>query len=322
MSQEIARLTFSTTDVDEAHSIISHLYAPHGLRLHRPTHRFELHQDATSAGPIMVGHVRHRLDVDLKIEPMDRWVFVAVSNGRLGTRTGRGEEDLAGPGDVLLGRIGVPQSSTCRHADMRTLTVDRPTLGAAAAAGYGIDPADFRFEGTAPVSAAMARLWRDTMIYVHRLFAGPDEVLRNPLVVAAVAELAATAALAAFPHTATAVPYQRGPGPVAPAAVRRATAFIEEHAAEPVTTAEIAAAAHVTPRALQAAFRRHLGTTPTGYCRRVRLERAHRELETADPSRGDTVAAVAHRWGWASVSRFAADYRAAYDRLPSRTLRT
>ena len=83
---------------------------------------------------------------------------------------------------------------------------------------------------------------------------------------------------------------------------------------------DIAAAAHVTIRALQLSFRRHLGCTPTVYLRRVRLEHAHRDLIAADPQR-ETVTAVAYRWGFASHSRFTAHYRDAYGVLPSDTLR-
>ncbi|MFI5838014.1 AraC family transcriptional regulator [Micromonospora sp. NPDC051300] len=77
----------------------------------------------------------------------------------------------------------------------------------------------------------------------------------------------------------------------------------------------------VTPRALQTAFRRHLGITPTAYLRRVRLDRAHRDLTAARRAEGDTVAAIARRWGYLHTGRFAADYRAAYGRPPGDTLR-
>jgi len=50
---------------------------------------------------------------------------------------------------------------------------------------------------------------------------------------------------------------------------------------------------------LQRAFRQYRDTTPMGYLRRIRLDHAHRELLTADPSRGDTVSAIAARWGFA-----------------------
>ena len=58
------------------------------------------------------------------------------------------------------------------------------------------------------------------------------------------------------------------------------------------------------------------------YVRRVRLECAHRELQAADPTSGDTVAAIAARWGFAKPDRFAAAYRAAYGVAPIHTLRT
>lgn len=103
--------------------------------------------------------------------------------------------------------------------------------------------------------------------------------------------------------------------------MRRATEFIDTHAGEPIGLSEIAAAAGLGPRGLQHAFARHRDTTPLGYLRQVRLERAHRELQGADPTRGDTVAAIAARWGFPHPSRFSADYRRRYGRYPSTTLR-
>lgn len=134
--------------------------------------------------------------------------------------------------------------------------------------------------------------------------------------------LAAAALLETFPNTTMTVSYLPGPGWVPPATVRRAASFIEAYANEPVTLDQIAAMAGVTGRALQYAFRRSYGTTPTGYLRRVRLERAHAELRTADPADGTTVAAVARKWGWANPAHFAAAYRRQHGQLPSQTLRT
>jgi AraC-like DNA-binding protein len=103
-------------------------------------------------------------------------------------------------------------------------------------------------------------------------------------------------------------------------AVRRAVAFIDENAHIDITVVDIAAAAFVTIRAVQTAFRRHLDTTPMAYLRRVRLDHAHRELLAANPAH-ETVTAVAYRWGFPNPARFAAYYRQAYGVPPSRTLR-
>jgi transcriptional regulator GlxA family with amidase domain len=101
--------------------------------------------------------------------------------------------------------------------------------------------------------------------------------------------------------------------------VQRAVAFIEKRAQENIGVADIAAAACVTVRAVQLAFRRHLGTTPMRYLRQVRLGRAHEQLLTADPAR-TTVTRVAADWGFANPGRFTSYYRAAYGIPPRQTL--
>jgi transcriptional regulator GlxA family with amidase domain len=158
--------------------------------------------------------------------------------------------------------------------------------------------------------------------FVHQQMADAGSGLAEPLVAAQLAELMAATALAAFPNTTMRSDHLRSPGGVAPAVVRRAVQFVDAHASLPITVTDIARAAGVGPRALQLAFARHLGCSPTAYVRRVRLECAHRELQAADPTTGDTVAAIAARWGFAKPDRFAAAYRAAYGAPPSHTLRT
>ena len=55
------------------------------------------------------------------------------------------------------------------------------------------------------------------------------------------------------------------------------------------------------------------------YLRSVRLDSVRGELQAPGP--GTTVAAVAHRWGFAHLGRFTAYYRRRYGESPSQTLR-
>lgn len=107
-----------------------------------------------------------------------------------------------------------------------------------------------------------------------------------------------------------------------PDTLRRAIAFIEAHPDVDLALPDIARAACVTPRALQLAFRRRLDTTPMAYLRRIRLERARRDLSAAAPGDGTSVTTVAYRWGFSTPSRFSQHYRAAYGESPSQTLRS
>ena len=105
-----------------------------------------------------------------------------------------------------------------------------------------------------------------------------------------------------------------------PPLLRRAVAFIQDNAQMDIGLRDIAAAVGVTPRSVQYTFRRHLGTTPLEYLRRIRLDRAHRDLQLADPS-VDTVTAIAGRWGFSHAGRFSIAYRQVFGTKPSRTLR-
>ena len=75
---------------------------------------------------------------------------------------------------------------------------------------------------------------------------------------------------------------------------------------------DLARTAGTSVRSLQAAFADHLGMSPTGYLRRVRLARAHQELHAAEPGDGRSVADIAYQWGFGHVPRFAAAYRERY----------
>jgi transcriptional regulator GlxA family with amidase domain len=105
-----------------------------------------------------------------------------------------------------------------------------------------------------------------------------------------------------------------------PQTLRRAIEFIHDNAHRDIGLSDIAAAINVTPRSVQYTFRRHLGTTPLEYLRRVRLDRAHRDLQAADPS-VDTVMEIAGRWQFGHPGRFSMAYKEAFGRPPSRTLR-
>ncbi len=129
--------------------------------------------------------------------------------------------------------------------------------------------------------------------------------------------------LTTFPNNAMHALAERsasGNGHADPAAIRRALKFVEADAHRPITLADIAEAARISPRGLQHAFRTHRDRTPLQQLKETRLARIHRDLQAADPSCGDTVAAIAARWGFAHAGRFSVEYRKQYGCSPRDTL--
>ena len=168
----------------------------------------------------------------------------------------------------------------------------------------------------------LGRAYAGTAAFIYHQLLTSETTELHALLAQTMTGLAAAAMLETFPNTAMTAARLPGPGWVTPASVRCAAAFIDEHAGEPVTARDIAAAAGVTPRALRHAFRRRYDITLAQYQRQVRLERAHLELLSADPRDGVTVADIARKWGWASPSRFTAAYRDRFRAEPGQTLHT
>ena len=105
---------------------------------------------------------------------------------------------------------------------------------------------------------------------------------------------------------------------VLPRTIRRAEAFIAEHACEPLTLSDIADAVDVPVRTLLHSFKRFRNTTPMQLVRTARIERSREMLMKAGLNA--RVGDIALAWGFANLGRFASAYRELYGETPSETL--
>jgi AraC-like DNA-binding protein len=213
-----------------------------------------------------------------------------------------------------------PYAVSSVNADIEVAVIDPALLAQIAQTEPGRSPKAVRFTSYEPVSAQAVHAWKNTYAYVRDAVLGDPETATLPLLAGGAARLLAATALAVFPSNTRTDPTIEDRHDAHTACLRRAVTFIDEHAHEDVTIAEIAGAACVTIRAIQLAFRRHLSTTPMEYLRRVRLDHAHRDLMAADPATVK-VTDVAHRWGFASASHFSTVYCRSFGVTPSSTLR-
>jgi AraC-like DNA-binding protein len=100
--------------------------------------------------------------------------------------------------------------------------------------------------------------------------------------------------------------------------VRRAIEFMHANLEAPLTIERIAATAGVAGQTLFKHFRDTCGISPMRYVRNLRFERAHQELLKA--GEGSQISAIALRWGFAHLGRFAVEYRQRFGESPSETL--
>jgi AraC-like DNA-binding protein len=316
------RHRFTTVDPERAEEALRESYRlDGGARIDRDTENFFFSHEVLAGR----GFAATRFQAS---GPVEYW---GPNNGLLAVKqvhAGRlsfvcaGEELLAGAGEVCLVPLYGAWRGRTEGVDLAPLLLDRDLVAAHAAAMSGIAPDALVFSGLEPISPAAVRFWTATVAYVHDHVLGDPALASAPLVVGEAFRLLASGLLTMFPNSALdAMNEQVQSGHGGPATVRRALEFMEMRADEDISIGDIAGAARIGARGLQAAFRQHRGETPLQYLRRLRMQRAHGDLQAGDPTRGDTVGVVAARWGFANAGRFAVEYRQTYGCSPSETLR-
>ncbi len=272
-------------------------------------------------GHVSVGMAELPSALDFETE---RWPFHIVAQLKSGSLQlgGSARAETCSTGDVVLSaRAGRPCRAQTVDAAI-SLTIVAPAALRQLTGGAGSDgrPA-VRFISSRPRSAAAAAQWATAVDYVTATLQGSAGARDAELVVGSAVRLLATTLLYVFPNTYADADYKaEHPGAACSPLLRRAIDYIHGNCARDISMADIASAINVTPRAVQYMFRRNMGTTPMGYLRQVRLDRARHDLLAADPAR-DTVSGIATRWGFAHIGRFSQIYRAEFGESPSVTLR-
>ncbi|MBO4253866.1 helix-turn-helix transcriptional regulator [Streptomyces griseorubiginosus] len=313
-------LTFDSDDLARTEEFLSRAYAK--MRIGNGSQdRSRARISRGTLGPVTVDELDLDFDMSYSVTPLGRICLCLVHEGTIQDHRYQGVEDAFGPGDVVsFAPPELPYAGRICSARYNITMLD-PDVLSQVAAGGGSGGAPVRLTGHRPYSPAAAQRLAHTIAYLRDHVLADSGDGEHPLIVSTAAQHLAATVLATFPNTAVTDPTPSDRLDAHPVALRRALSYMDDHADEPLTVADIAAAAHVTVRALQYAFRRHLDTTPLAHLRRIRLAHAHQELTDADPTRGATVTDVAARWGFHHPGRFATLYRQAYGRSPQRTLR-
>jgi AraC-like DNA-binding protein len=312
---------FRTRSPEQAIHLCESAYYPHWLRLLGPSQGFGFTQRVTQVGPITVGDITYATDVAIGFDENRASYQVLVPlQGWLESRH-RGQQLTSTPGRAAIYRPDGEMTVLRWPGGSRHLAVKIDQVAVDRALEILVDiPPDspIPFTATLPLQAAAAQDWVRLLLMVHRQLQCPDSLIRHPLVWDPLVDSLIHGLLLVADH-----PYRDAlaapAAPGRPAAVRDAMDIIEARPHLPLTTSTLAMHCHVSVRTLQAGFQRHLGMSPMAYVRVVRLRHAHRDLCSADPSH-HTVAAIAHRWGFTHLSRFAAAHKTMYGQSPLQVL--
>jgi AraC-like DNA-binding protein len=229
------------------------------------------------------------------------------------------DEEGSGLRGPVLFRPAHPALVVAGALEATNVYLTAPVLQEIADTVYGTEHTPVAFISSHPATPALGRYWSGLARWAAET--AVSAAFEQPLVHTALTRHLAVGMLECFPLSG-----DHETRSLSMAAQDRryriATSFFDDNAHLPITVEDAARAANTTTAALVRAFRAHhpLGQTPDQYLRRVRLAGAHEDLITGDPTTGDTVKAIATRWGFTHPGRFASAYRAAYGHPPNWTL--
>ncbi|WP_317033530.1 helix-turn-helix transcriptional regulator [Nodosilinea sp. E11] len=179
---------------------------------------------------------------------------------------------------------------------------------------YDLDKAFFQLNMVVPTIDRFSPL----CAYLHQLFqAGADRVwCHTPKATTLLEQDLMPLLIDALPPPNQADaprPYRRA------ALVAAAKAYIMVHLDQPLTLAEICQAVYASERSLHYGFQEMLGMGPMAFVKVQRLHGIRRALLYADP-KPETVAHIAHQWGFFSLGHFSRNYKQLFGESPSQTL--
>jgi AraC-like DNA-binding protein len=309
----LRREQFRTLDPEAAQRFFAGAYAP-GWQITGLAEGSAVAHRRFAARSITVDEVLIQGRARCEIPAADMIVLIQPRTGAMSVS----ENGNLPPDSPVLVAAGMPCLLKLDGARFDVVSIAADVLHKAAAGGHAPLPQQIRFLDSRPRSRSAIRAWHRALDYATETFASADTALQ-PLIAGAVAPLLASALLESYPSNLTAE-HDLLSDPGVPEALKDAVSFIHRHAAGAVGVNDVAAAVHLTPRAVQYLFRQRLDTTPTEYLRRVRLHRARQDLVAARYS-GAPVSEIAARWGFAHTGRFAVLYRQTYGESPHTTLR-
>ncbi|MBN9113657.1 MAG: AraC family transcriptional regulator [Pseudonocardia sp.] len=286
---------------------------------HVPTTRFAFHTHRVTRGPLIVEETRCTDGVHVRLPDRPSYQVGLPLRSLLHADT-RGTELDVGPGcAAIFSPWPETTVATGDRFDMLLIDIGSVTLEDMLEALLGrAVPRPLRLFTSMTVSSGAGRKWASTVRLVASATTDTSSLLDNPMSAEPLQDMLLVRLLLAADHPHRDALDERVPT-WGPRAVRRCVDYVEAHPERSLTLTSLAAVAGLSVRALEGCWLRHRDVRPGHDVGRIRLARAHRDLQFYRPGEA-TVTTVARSWGFRPQS-FVAAYGARFGRSPGQTLR-
>ena len=311
----------TASDPAEAERILGEAFADHTIQLSKGVTSVDLDLVTARIGALTVGRVSYgrSVVVHTKATPDIHIEFTLRGQAEMGT--GTGPMRMVEVGSAAVFPTGQP-THLVLSADCALLAVTVPRAAVEAELQHLLGqslgaPLDLAFD--LDLTTPLGKSWDPILKLLIEELRRPTALTQHPAAAKRIEGLLIDALLLGHDHNYRDL-LDHGTIIGAATAVERAIQLIETEPTDEWSTDRLAREVHLSARALQAGFRRDVGMPPMDYVRQARLRHVHTAL--ADGTmQATTVQAVAHRYGFVHLGRFAATYRDRYGESPVETLR-
>lgn len=309
--------SLQSQDLDEARALVAGVFNNHRLDHADRRPSLDYRHQHTRVGHLGLGVLEYGARVRIQTEPLSSFYLLqlplaGVDQQRIGPgvrHNAAGTATVHSPDQCL----DMTWSGDCRKLAIR---IDRQALEGLACSLSGKAPGLIHWDEQIRTDAGAGLALRLTAEQLLGHLARQPQTVLQPLVWNQWEQMLMLGLLNAHPTALQ--PERPGPGAqVLPRTVKLADAYMRAHLDEPIDLACLCALTGTSVRALQAGFRQYLGQTPMAHLRHLRLDQVRQEL--LDPACRLGVTAVAQRWGFGELGRFARQYRERFGELPSQT---
>jgi AraC-like DNA-binding protein len=292
---------------------------PHRLKIANERDlRFTYTGNATPTSTVSLGYLEYGTDVTVFLNQSSEYYSVSLPiNGQLLLNSGGAQHSSEGSKAIVIspGR----QSTLDLDGSCRTLVVSinrrllelvlRRLIGRPVTRPVVFDT------GMSLDSAATASWWRTAEYYLRELMTH-GSIFTYPNMGAEM-ELGLVRALLLSQSNNYSEELSRKVIDGLPEYFARARSYIEENYPNSVRIDDIERVSGVTSAKLCVTFREFTGTTPMGYLKRTRLDRAR--LELLNGPRDQKISSIAMDVGFNHLGRFSVEYKLAFDESPTET---
>ncbi len=310
-------------DLDEVHQAINSTMVHHHFDIRRDKENFDTTFSAADVGDLGLYYVNFgdvEMDVASSEDDLDALSVMLIISGSARVHQGKSVTDISST-RALIRDTTRPVHGSEKNFSTLGVTLPRAKLRQQACALIGPEAQalDMCFDDSFDPTTASGQVFSDTLKYVNSILDGPFPIHDNPLIAKQLEDLLLTQALALLPNSYGDLLSGPPISGAVPFYIKRARDHIHAHASESITVSDLATVAGCGYRTLQVAFNEAYGMPPMHYLRRVRLQKTHADFLSG--SNSITVSAIAQKWGFTHLGRFAENYAREFGELPSATLR-